>query len=237
MNDAAQSTISINYRFTFKDGSHRELEVRLDSRTLHIHGATPTPAAAWTRLESDRCANCPLDPARHTHCPIAAHLVQPLEFFGTFVSYTNVDTVIQTAERTYIRHAALQDAARSLMGIYMVSSGCPIMEKLKPMVRFHLPFATIEETTSRAVSMYLTAQYLRQRHGLLPDWELTGLAKMYDQVSRLNISFARRIRRAMAEDAGINAIGILDILANAVRFSVTEQHLEELAGDFGPYLE
>ena len=36
------------------------------------------------------------------------------------------------------------------------------MESLKPMVRFHLPFATVEETVFRSVSTYLLSQYLAE---------------------------------------------------------------------------
>jgi len=48
----------------------------------------------------------------------------------------------------------------------------PIFEKLKPMVRFHLPFASIEETKYRAISMYLLAQYFLYQQGSQPDWDL-----------------------------------------------------------------
>ena len=37
----------------------------------------------------------------------------------------------------------------------MALSGCPVLEQLKPMARFHLPFASVEETIYRAASMYL----------------------------------------------------------------------------------
>ena len=53
----------------------------------------------------------------------------------------------------------------SLIGIYMVTSGCPIMDKLRPMARFHLPFASTEETIYRAISTYLLGQYFLEQKG------------------------------------------------------------------------
>ena len=61
------------------------------------------------------------------------------------------------------------------------------------MVRFHLPFATREETMYRVVAMYLMAQYFRQRNGLEPDWEMADLVHMYEDVTVVNKSFVDRL--------------------------------------------
>ena len=60
----------------------------------------------------------------------------------------------------------VQMGVSSLLGVIMTTSGCPIMAQLKPMVRFHLPFASLEETIFRMVSMHLVAQYLRHQDGV-----------------------------------------------------------------------
>tara|TARA_B100000686_G_scaffold86198_1_gene93073 strand:- start:90 stop:251 length:162 start_codon:yes stop_codon:yes gene_type:complete len=51
--------------------------------------------------------------------------------------------VSATDERCYVEHTTMTEAVSSLLGIYMVTSGCPVMDKLRPMVRFHLPLATV----------------------------------------------------------------------------------------------
>jgi hypothetical protein len=124
----------------------------------------------------------------------------------------------------------------SLLGIYMVASGCPIMEKLKPMVRFHLPFASIQETVYRVFSMYLTAQYYRSKKGLKPDWSLQGLAKLYHNINELNIRLSRRIAKASEQDATINALVSLDVFTHFLQTPLSEL-MNSLEPIFQPYLE
>jgi hypothetical protein len=114
----------------------------------------------------------------------------------------------------------------------MVTGGCPVMDPLRPLVRFHLPFASMEETEFRIVSMYLIAQYLRQKAGKTPDWSLEGLQVIYDKVQDVNRCFAGRLRAATTKDASVNAIIILDCFAKGVPFAVRttlreyEKHFE-----------
>ena len=68
------------------------------------------------------------------------------------------------------------------------------MERLKPMGRFHLPFATLEETIFRMVSMHLVAQYFQKQSGRTVEWNLDGLAKVYAEVGVVNRDFAQRLR-------------------------------------------
>ncbi len=62
-----------------------------------------------------------------------------------------------------------------LIGIVMTTSGCPVMEHRNPMERFHLPFATLEETIFGMVSMYLLVQHYRYQDGKPTDGRSTGL--------------------------------------------------------------
>jgi hypothetical protein len=228
--------ITYVYQFMFQDGSRQEFTLALDHRTLAIRDQPPATPPAWTRLASHGCPHCPLDARHYAHCPVAVHLVRPIKFFGNFVSYEDVDVVIAINERNYTKHTAVQSAVSSLIGIIMVTSGCPIMEKLKPMVRFHLPFATIEETTYRVISMYLLAQYFMFRQGKTPDWELKNLVRIYDDINVVNGYFGKRIKEATQEDAGINALVILDAFAQAVKFSIKENMLDDIEELFNAYL-
>jgi hypothetical protein len=91
----------------------------------------------------------------------------------------------------------------------MVTSNCPVMDRLRPMVRFHLPFASVDETIYRAVAMYLVAQYFRMRRGRRPDWQLQHLADIYGDVAKVNAGMMERLRHASTEDANVNALTIL----------------------------
>ena len=109
----------------------------------------------------------------------------------------------------------------------MVTSGCPVLAPLRPMVRFHLPFATRLETIFRAVSSYLVGQYLRARKGERADWELSGLAHTYKLVGKVNRAFALRLRAAVDKDANLNALVQLDVFAKALPESIDEE-LEDM---------
>ena len=119
----------------------------------------------------------------------------------------------------------------------MVTSGCPIMEKLKPMVRHHLPFATTEETTYRVLSMYLMAQYFSYKHGKDPDWDLKRLGEIYDDVRTLNKDFCTRISHAEFEDAGVNAVVILDNFADMGHYAIDRDKLDKIESLFKAYAE
>ena len=229
--------IVYNYHFQLRDGSEKRFDVQLDEKTLGVVQPAPAAPPAWTRLSCCQCPHCPLEESEQPHCPIAVNLVDLAEFFGDAPSYGEVDVQLATDERQYTKHTTVQQALSSLLGIYMVTSGCPIMDKLRPMVRFHLPFATREETMYRVVAMYLMAQYFRQRNDLEPDWEMENLALMYEDVTKVNRSFVDRLNQIATDDASANALIILDCFANYIVMAVDEGTLADIEVLFKAYLD
>ena len=142
--------------------------------------------------------------------------------FKDFTSYVDTKVVVKAPERTYEEDTTLQQGLSSIVGLYMVTSNCPIMDQLRPMVRFHLPFATSEETLYRAVSMYLTKQYFAMRRGETPDWELEKLAQIYSAISVVNAGMSRRLRQASTKDANVNALIILSAFGDTVGVSLKD---------------
>ncbi len=232
-----EKTISYNYRFRMADGTDKEFAIRVDAQTLDLVPAVRGDYPAWSALGYHQCPNCPLRPEQHPRCPIAANLVDLVDFFREAMSYDEVDVQIETDQRRYTKHTSVQQALSSLLGIYMVTSGCPVMDRLRPMVRFHLPFATLEETAYRVISMYLVAQYFRRKRGLRPDWELKGLVPIYEAIQTVNKSFLQRFNDLKGKDANANALVILDAFAGFVTFSINTDLLDEVEGLFKPYLE
>lgn len=108
----------------------------------------------------------------------------------------------------------------------MATSACPHMAHFRPMARFHLPLASKDETVYRATSMYLLAQYFAYRDGKQPDLDLSGLAEIYANLEVVNRAMAERLRGASEEDAAVNAVVILDVLAKTLPFAI----LDKLAG-------
>ena len=223
------------YIFTLDNGRTRTFEVQLDPDTLHIIAPKDqAPPTAWARLDYAGCEHCPLPPGAQ-YCPIAVNIGALVDEFRDVLSCRTAEVVVETAERRYYKKGSVQEALFPLLGIYMSASGCPSMEKLKPMVRHHLPFATIEETIYRVITMYVTAQYLRMQSGLTPDWELKGISEIYDRVNQVNRAFCQRLTKAVEEDALVNSVVILDAFGSLVKMP-TPQGAERLRTVFAPYL-
>jgi hypothetical protein len=225
------------YKFIFKNRVKREFQIELDSVTLNLIKTGNKSYPEWTKLHCFKCPNCVLDECQCDFCPIAVNMADVIDYFSNFLSYESVEVMVAAPERKYIKRVSLQHGVSSLIGIYMVTSGCPVMEKLKPMVRFHLPFASIEETKYRAISMYLLAQYFLYQHGSQPDWDLKKLAEIYENVSLVNESFCKRLRTIKGKDANLNALIVLDIFAGSVNFSIDSQMADDLEYLFKGYLK
>jgi hypothetical protein len=88
------------------------------------------------------------------------------------------------------------------------------------MVRFHLPFASVEETIFRAASTYLLSQYIKKSQGGKPDWDLERLIEIYKEIEEVNQGLAMRIRSVADMDANINALVVLDVFAKEVPITV-----------------
>lgn len=238
IDQSSADKVTFNYKFIFKNGSEKEFNIELNSITLNlIQTGNKTTCPEWTKLNCFKCPNCALDEHQHEFCPIAVNLIEIVDYFGNFVSYEPVKVIVTAPEREYIKEVSLQHGVSSLIGIYMVTSGCPILEKLKPMVRFHLPFASIEETTYRAISMYLVAQYCIKQHGGQPDWDLYKLADAYENICTVNENFCKRLRTLKSKDANINALVVLDIFANSVNLSIDRRMVDDLDYLFKGYFK
>lgn len=229
MDDPSASTpLTFHYSFEFNDGPTKSFDVRLDRTTLALLDKPTTPPPDWARLETCRCANCPLT-GKVTHCPVAVNVAHVVESFKDTVSYDRALVTVRTQERTYEKATSAQRGLSSIIGIYNVTSDCPILDRLRPMVRFHLPFATIEEGMYRAISMYLTAQYFVMRRGGTPDWNLNALQRLYDGIAIVEQGLSARYRHASRNDANVNAVILLAVLGQEIRLLLQDrlQRVEE----------
>jgi len=218
----------IRYRFRFMDGQTVEHPIAL----------TGAPAdgehADWTRLNFHQCPNCPLASDVVQHCPFATALEAPVTFLGARLSHTEVDVQISYRGREIYQHTTLQRAVGSMLGAIGATSGCPHMNFLRAMAWFHQPFNDNDETLFRAVGTYLLGQHLRALRGLEADWSLDGLRKKYREVRQVNQGIAQRLRSAAQEDASVNGLILLDLLASSALSSL-DQYEGELDRYFSDY--
>lgn len=227
---------SLHYEFRFADGSVRAFEVALRLPEFQLVPREASAAPAWTRLENHQCRHCPLRSPEHAHCPVARNLAGVIEIFRDSLSHERAEVTVRTGAREYRKEVALQSGLSSLMGLVMVTSGCPIMDRLRPMAATHLPFATLEETLLRALSTYLLAQFFRQRRGLAPDWTLARFADVYEDVATLNRCFRDRLATIEMRDANFNALIHLDCFAVFGSMGIEDEELGLLESVFRAHL-
>lgn len=228
-------TIRFSYKFQFENGEEKQFDVVLDANTLQILSSPVLKKPEWTKLKYQQCENCPLQDDVE-YCPVAVNIAHLIEEFKFSTSYDKTWVVVESPERTYAQETSVQNGLSAILGIYMATSNCPILDYLRPMARFHLPFATTTETVFRAMSMYLVAQYFRERKGIQPNWSLEGLIDIYKEVGKVNRGMWNRFSKASSYDANVNALIVLNTFGDALRFSL-KKDLEDLSPLFSKYLE
>ncbi|MBD9512293.1 hypothetical protein ABKS89_04775 [Pseudomonas sp. LABIM340] len=212
--------MAIEYRITLDDEHEFSYRIELE-RQYDAQIAAQTPR--WTRLENNRCSNCPLNPAQYSHCPAAVDLHRVIEDFRGLPAFKKVSVQVRTPEREYIKHAGLEEGLRALLGVIMATSACPLLGKLKPMAQQHLPFASNQEFILRAVSLYLMRQYFNFREGRHADWELKGLVKQFQQLQLVNQAFWQRIHETCDGDSNLKAFLSFFSMASSMSYSLEAQ--------------
>lgn len=221
-----------SYKFKFKDGKEKVFKILIDPETLTVVRRSGGPLPEWAAMDNFKCELCPIDRGKTHYCPVAVNLIDIIKFFSDIPSYEEVVLEVTTNERTYVKNTSVQVGVGGILGILMPSSGCPTLGKLKPLVRFHLPFASIQETEFRVYSMYLLAQYLKMRKGKTPDWQMKDLKKVYEDIEKLNLNIAQKIADLEAMDTSINAVVVLNNFANTITFSLDEDDLSSIENLF-----
>ncbi len=228
--------INYRYRFKFEKGPEKVFEIKLDEESLNIQNTIPAPLPEWARLEVSKCENCPLSQDSIPFCPTAASIVGLTHSFAEVMSIEPAEVIVESPARNYYKKVPAQQGLFSLLGIYMATSGCPVTQKLRPMVRHHLPFSSGPETIYRVLTMYLTAQYYRMQKGLTPDWELKELVHFYEDIKKVNVGFSNRLRQAVKQESLTNAVVILDTLASLFQH-FSKKSVDSLENLFKAYLK
>jgi len=223
-----------SYLFNFQDKESFQLTLEIDANSTTLQ-LPEKSSNFWTALGFNQCPNCPLNSDQQLDCPVVINLVPLLSVTDTLVSYDQVNVVVTTPERTISADTTMQRAISSILGLIMATSPCPHTKFLKPMAHFHLPFASEEETIYRTTSMYLLAQYFKNKEGMDYEMGFDGLKHVYSNLTIINRALANRFRAAVKQDATVNGIILLDLLSQAVAWSIEDQ-LEELQPLFERFL-
>ena len=212
--------MAIEYRITLDDQHQLNYRIELER---HYDPQAAAAAPRWTRLEHNRCSNCPLDRERYSHCPAAVDLHGVIEDFRNLPAFRKAGICVRTPEREYIKQAGLEEGLRALIGLIMASSACPLLAPLRPMAMQHLPFASNQEFVLRVVPLYLMRQYFNFREGRHADWELKGLVRLFQQLQLVNQAFWQRIHDTCVSDSNLKAFLTFFSLSSSISYSLETQ--------------
>ena len=210
------------YHFNFEDGTSKKFELRLNNEKYEVVRQEKTPLPEWTKLDENKCANCPLQSEQVSHCPVAVNLSDLVAFFTDHFSFEKVEIRVETANREYLKKTDIQDGVQSIYGLIMATSGCPHMNFFKPMAQFHLPFSQFEETLARTISIYLLRQHFLLEQGRITEVNLKTLGQCYTEVNLVNRGIAARFSQIKMKDSSKNGVAILDALATLVPMELTD---------------
>ena len=224
------NTYTIDYHFLLKGDKKKFFTIEIDKKTMLNTIPLPDEKPFWTELDYEKCECCPLEKDQMPYCPIALNIMGLVESFKDSLSSDNCIIKCVTPERVYYKESTAQDGLFSIFGIINATSRCPIMSFFKPMARFHLPFATVEETKVRVVSFFLLSQYFQQKKRNTLDIRLEELDEHYANVQMVDRGILNRIRGISKNDADQNAFVVLNSLAQIISFEIDEklQSIEEI---------
>jgi hypothetical protein len=219
-----KDVLHIRYGFDLPDGSKKQVDLRFDPANFRLINQAPADPPFWTELKFSQCANCPLNADQHSHCPSALHMASAVESLKDLVSFDAVGVTVTQAERTVHSETTAQQAMSSVLGLIMATSGCPWTDRLRPMARFHLPFASEAETVYRSVCMFLLARDLVGAGGT---HGFATLKDLYENLHVVNRDMSRRLGAATRTDPARNAMALLDSYTTLLPAAL-ESSLQEL---------
>jgi hypothetical protein len=226
--------ILIEYLFRLDNDTEEVFKIRLTRDTLEIKPENIENLPHWTELSFTQCPQCILGPEAR-YCPPAANLFPIIQRFEKIISFDTIYLQVTTEERIISQTTTAQKGLGSLIGLVIGASACPNTTFFRPMARFHLPLANEEETFFRATSTFMLLQYFKNKMGDQPDFSLEGLKEIYQDIQKINMELAHRLRTASSTDSSINAIVLLDMYAKAIPY-VINHSLEELRYLFKPFI-
>lgn len=209
------------YTFDFPDGRKTSFVVSLDSIS-QCANSCPLPPPPWARLEHHQCEVCPLLQDDYLFCPVAVSISTLIAEFSSTVSYSACKVSCVAPERTIVKETTVQDGLASILGLLMATSGCPIMEPLRPLARFHLPFSTVDESLFRFLAAYMIRQYYLHTKRDKGDFDLKNIKEGYSLVRQVNKGMLKRIMDISKRDADKNAIVNLNSVAQILEFEADD---------------
>lgn len=214
--------MNVKYSFKLDDGKILEYDINVDRAKQQNLATVKDSVPKWVSLSYCKCSNCPLKENDSPLCPAAYDIQDVVEDFRSQLAHKKALVDVVTPERAYSKRTTIEEGLRSLMGLILATSQCPILGKLKPMAMHHMPFASNNEFILRTVSGYLLQQYFKYTEDSSPDWDLNGLVKHNQELQLVNQALWQRIH-ACDNDSNLKALLSFFSMSSSVSFSLKTQ--------------
>jgi hypothetical protein len=216
--------IAIDFKFEFNGGETKLFGVALNRETLAMT-PLPGPVPEWARLTLHQCPSCAK--TGREFCPVAANLAPLVEYFKERLSYEEVNMTVTTEARTYSKRTNLEEGLCSLLRFYLYTSGCPVLDRLRPLLETQLPFPTPQESLSQILSLFLLGNHLTKAQA--PAYkDLPAFVALLKEVQEINASLIRRLNTVATKDAIRNAMVLLNNLIYIPTKAIENQKLQQL---------
>jgi len=185
--------LSISYFFHFDEKDEVVFETIINTPSM-IH-SLPRNYVPPEWAKTFRCSICPSPPDDATCCNMCGSIAYLVNEFKAHKPDEPCTISVRTENRNYTLKQDFQTGFFSILGLYLATSDCPHLCFLKPLARFHLPFASSIETTFRTIGAYLLGEFFKSRKGTTPDWNLQNLAEAYKRVSTVNTEIISHLKK------------------------------------------
>jgi len=230
--------VNIGYTLRFKDSTETfDYQLHPDTYELITQSNHDGPSSApeWARLDHKKCSHCPLDSQRQAFCPLAIQLHPLIDRLHQTSSIDEVELEMRRGTRRIIEATTLQEAVGFILEVVYPASGCPKTRLMRPQARFYIPSGSEEEKVYSITSMYMLAQYFREKTDGNGDFDFAGLIDFYSEMSALNRAVASRLTGATRSDSVKNAITLMDMYSTLIPLML-EEDLVELRNIFNDFL-
>lgn len=195
------------FRIRWGDGRRFEYGIELDYNTwTPVAPPKKSRQPAWTRLSHKQCAHCPLrGPER---CPAAVPLVPVVEAIRKERSGAPATTEIRSLDgrRRYRLRGGLSEVFGPLVKLLLTTSGCPILDRLRPAIRLGAPLATPDQLTRAILAGGLLGEFARTGGSTTEPAFKAALRVLIDDADAAVAGLLERVRSLNPKDAVVNAL-------------------------------
>ena len=198
------------------------LEIQLESPLSGNEPAQPGSEYHWAQLERHQCKGCPYQESNY--CPVAINLQKYVDVFSNLASFDLVEATVILDDKIHVKgRLPAQQLLSSIIGMIIANSaGCPRTHILKPMVAFHRPFASQEESIYRSIANAAITYHLRSSQDINLEHYI---ASHYDNLRLVNIGLVKRLQDVHPDwEAVINAIVNLDLFVKEILYNAKNDY-------------